>query len=251
METLAGKTMLVTGGAQGIGAEIALGAAAAGANVVIVDVLSGDTTVQRVIEQSGQALAVEADITDDQSLGRAIEQAQQQFGEIDVLVNNAAMFGDLQQVSLEDISYEVWDQVMRVNVRGPLQCVRAVLPGMQRLGRGSIINITTNRIYRGFANMLHYDASKGALSAMTRSMAAELGDRHIRVNAIAPGLTMSDRVLAKEGIQGRNAQIVKARALGRSQEPQDLVGAVVFLASDASGFISGQTLVVDGGGVML
>jgi len=125
------------------------------------------------------------------------------------------------------------------------------MPGMDKRGGGSIINIATNRIFKGFPNLLHYDASKGAVLAMTKAMAAELGPKNIRVNAIAPGLTMSENVKAKDGIENRNKAVVSGRALARSQEPRDLVGAVLFFCGDDSAFISGQSLIVDGGGIMM
>ena len=251
MRALDGKTAVVTGAAQGIGARLAAGLAGEGANVVIVDLLDGEDVAARIRDGGGAAIACVTDITDDSSLSDMIAKTEQSFGGVDVLVNNAALFGTLQLSPLEDIDYEEWDRVMRVNTRGVLQCVRAVLPGMEKRGGGSIINISTNRIYRGFPELLHYDASKGAVAAMTKSMAAELGDRNIRVNAIAPGLTMSENVLAKEGIEERAEVVVKGRALKRPQQPEDLVGAVLFFASDASSFVSGQSLIVDGGGIVL
>jgi len=251
MGLLDDKTAVVTGAAQGIGARLAIGLHEQGARVVIADVLDGASTAARISDAGGQALNCHVDVTDDDSLAAMVEATDEAFGGIDVLVNNAALFGTLQQTSIEEIDYDEWDRVMRVNTRGVLQCTRAVLPGMERRGGGSIVNITTNRIYKGFSHLLHYDASKGALAAMTKSMAVELGDRNIRVNAVAPGLTMSENVQAKEGIAERNELVVRGRALKRSQQPEDLVGAVVFLASDTSGFVSGQSLIVDGGGICL
>lgn len=251
MASLTGKTAIVTGAAQGIGAHLAAGLASEEANVVIVDILDGKDVAERIRAEGGSAIACVADITDDDSLASVLEETEQSFGAVDVLVNNAALFGTLTLSPLEEIDYDEWDRVMRVNARGVLQCVKAVLPGMEKQGGGSIINISTNRIYKGFPELLHYDASKGAVAAMTKSMAVELGDRNIRVNAIAPGLTMTENVLAKEGIQERVERVINARALKRSQQPDDLVGAVLFFASDASSFISGQSLIVDGGGIVL
>ncbi|SIN65479.1 NAD(P)-dependent dehydrogenase, short-chain alcohol dehydrogenase family [Parasphingorhabdus marina DSM 22363] len=248
---LEGKTVIITGAAQGIGAELASGMAVAGAAVAILDVLDGQSVAADILQAGGRALALETDITDDASLCDSVDRITKELGPIDILVNNAALFGTLPPSPMEEISNDLWDQVMRVNVRGVWQCAKAVVPSMESQGGGSIINIATNRIFKGFANMLHYDASKGAVLAMTRAMAAELGDRNIRVNAIAPGLTMSDNVLAKDGIAERNKVIVQGRALGRSQEPRDLLGAVLFFAGPNSDFISGQSLIVDGGGIMM
>lgn len=248
---LTGKTALITGAAQGIGAEIAKGMAQTGASVVIADILDATPVAKQIQATGGRALACRTDITDDASLAQMIGAAAEIFGDIDILINNAALFGALRSRPLEKIDNEEWDRVMAVNVRGLWQCCKAVLPGMERRGGGSIINISTNRIFRGFPNLMHYDASKGAVLAMTKSMAVELGDRNIRVNAVCPGLTMSENVKAKEGIEDRNAFIVKTRALQRTQLPEDLVGAVLFFADERSGFISGQSLIVDGGGIMV
>ncbi len=251
MRRLDKKTAVVTVAAQGIGARLAAGLAEDAASDVVVDVIEGGEVSGHIHRNGGDALACIADVTDDVSLGEMVAKAEAAFGGIDILVNNAALFGKLQISALEAIDYEEWDRVMRVNARGVLQCVKAVLPSMEKRGGGSIINVSTNRIYRGFPGLLHYDASKGAVAAMTKSMAMELGDRNIRVNAIAPGLTMSENVMAKTGIDERNEAVVQGRALKRAQQPEDLVGAVLFFASETSGFISGQSLIVDGGGIVL
>jgi NAD(P)-dependent dehydrogenase (short-subunit alcohol dehydrogenase family) len=149
-----------------------------------------------------------------------------------------------------DITVEEWDRTMAVNIRGVWFSAKAAIPAMQTRGGGSIINIASNRAITGVPMMLHYDASKGAVLAMTRAMAAETGEKNIRVNAVAPGLTMSEQVLKREGIAERNNSIMNKRPLKRTQNPEDLIGSVVFLASDASEFITGQTIIVDGGSVM-
>ena len=248
--SLANKTAIVTGSAQGIGARFAEGLAKAGAEVTLADVLDAEPMCKKIRDQGGTAIATHTDITSDQSLEEMISQTESAHGPADILINNAALFGKLPITPLEDLDYEEWDLVMRVNVRGILQAVKAVLPGMQTQGGGSIVNIATNRIYSGYPGLLHYDASKGAVSAMTRAMAMELGNRNIRVNAVAPGLTMSENVCEKAGIAERNDRIVSGRALQKSLQPEDIVGAVLFLASDLSASISGQSLVVDGGGIM-
>lgn len=248
---LAGKIAVVTGSAQGIGAELAVGLAEHGASVVVVDVLDGERVAARIGANGGAAVACTADINSDAALAEVVALARREFGGIDVLVNNAALFGNLENKPLEEIDAAEWDSVMRVNARGVWQCAKAVVPAMIERGGGSIVNISTNRVHKGFPNLLHYDASKGAVVAMTKAMAAELGEKNIRVNAVAPGLTMSENVQARSGIEDRNKLVVAGRALGRTQEPQDLVGAVTFFASELSGFVSGQSLIVDGGGVML
>ena len=247
---LDGKVALITGAAQGIGAELARGLAAEGAAVAIADVIDGDEVANAICDGGGNAIAEVVDICDMDKIERFVARIEAELGGLDVLVNNAALFGTLPPTPLMEIDPDEWDRVMQVNVRGVWHCVKAAIPAMDRRGGGAIVNITTNRILKGFPNLLHYDASKGAVLAMTKAMAAELGPQSIRVNAVAPGLTMSENVRAKDGIAEREKTVVAGRALGRSQQPNDLVGAVVFFASDASGFVTGQSLIVDGGGIM-
>ncbi|MEO0996326.1 MAG: SDR family oxidoreductase, partial [Pseudomonadota bacterium] len=164
-KSLHARTVVVTGAAQGIGAHLARGIAGAGANVVIADILDGTAVATDIRNAGGQAIACRTDITDDASLAALVQSAEEAFDAIGVLVNNAAMFGTVPVAPLTELDNDDWDSMLRVNVRGTWQCVKAVLPGMIRHGGGSIINITTNRIYRGFSQLLHYDASKGAVAA--------------------------------------------------------------------------------------
>ncbi|MYA89933.1 MAG: SDR family oxidoreductase, partial [Boseongicola sp. SB0662_bin_57] len=150
----------------------------------------------------------------------------------------------------DEIEPDLWDQVMAVNVKGPWLCTRAAAPAMERSGGGSIVMIATNRVFHGFPGLLHYDASKGGVLAMTRSLIRELGSRNIRVNTIAPGLTMTEGVLAREGIEDRKAAIVAGRSIARDMRPDDLIGPAAFFLSDHAAFVSGQSLGVDGGGVI-
>ena len=249
MTLLERKVAIVTGAAQGIGARFAIGLAKEGAKVIVADVVDGTEVVEQIRSLGGESHSLITDITDDSSCREMVTLADEKFGGLDILVNNAALFGKIPTAPLTEIPLEQWDDVMRVNVRGTWQCVKAALPLMETKG-GSIINIITNRVFKGYPNFLHYDASKGALLAMTRALAAELGDKKIRVNAIAPGLTMSENVKLRDGVDDTNEMVVRNRAFKRSQVPDDVVGAVVFFASDGSAFITGQSLVVDGGGVM-
>lgn len=249
MTQLKGKTVVITGAAQGIGAALAKGLADAGANIVVSDIIDGEACAASIRKTGGAAIFVQADITDDSSVNSLVKDAQAQFGSVNALVNNAALFGKLLPTAFENIDIDAWDHVMKVNVRGVWQTIRAVTPAIPTEG-GSIINIASNRAFHGYPNMLHYDASKGAIVAMTKALASELGKHNIRVNAVCPGFTVTDNVLAKPGFEERHQPIVNARAIKRSQIPDDLVGAIVFLASDASAFMTGQSLVVDGGGVM-
>lgn len=250
MGLLEGKVAIVTGAAQGIGASIARGLAEEGASVVIADVLDGEPVAAAIADAGGKALALDNDVTDETSIARLVARVCDHFGGVDILVNNAALFGKLPQTPFADISVEQWDDVMRVNTRGVWQLTKAVVPAMQERGGGAIVNIATNRVYTGYPGLLHYDASKGAVIAMSRALAMELGDHNIRVNTVCPGLTMSENVLEKEGIEANAAALYARRAIKRPQEPADLVGPVIFFASSLSGLVTGQSLVVDGGAIL-
>ncbi len=247
---LNGKRIIVTGAAQGIGAVLADGFSGLGARVVLADVADPEPAAQRVRDKGGEAVSVKADVTDLAGCERMVAAAEKALGGLDGLVNNAALFATLPIAMHDEIEPELWDRVMAVNVKGPWLCTRTAVPAMERAGGGSIVMIATNRIFQGHPGMLHYDASKGAVLAMTRSLIRELGPRNIRVNTVAPGLTMSEGVLAREGIRERAPGIAANRSLARDQRPEDLVGPCAFFLSDQAGFVTGQSLGVDGGGVL-
>jgi len=245
---LKGKVAVVTGAAQGIGAEYARGLAAAGAAVSLCDILDPKAVVEEIVGAGGKAMGKIVDITDGAAVRAFAAATQEDLGGLDVLVNNAALFAALSRKSLMEIEADEWDRVMRVNVRGAFECVKAVLPYMKAKGYGKVINVASSTVNAGQPFLLHYVTSKGAIIAMTRSMARELGKDGIRVNVVSPGFTLS------EGIQNKavyttevKASIAAMRSIVRDQTPADLVGTVVFLASPASDFITGQTLIVDGG----
>jgi 3-oxoacyl-[acyl-carrier protein] reductase len=247
--SLAGRVAIVTGGARGIGQAIALECAAEGASVVIADIdgeRAADVAAQ-IEALGGRALAVRTDVSAADSVAAMAGAALGRFGRIDVLVNNAAIVDVARQPS-DLISEQEWDRVMQVNVKGPWLCVRAVLPAMREQRGGKIINLSSDLILSGVPGLLHYVASKGALTAMTRSLARELGPDGICVNAVAPGLTTTDAAMA----HGQEAaeRSIRTRAIPRAQTPDDITGTVVFLASDASSFMTGQLLVVNGGSVL-
>jgi 3-oxoacyl-[acyl-carrier protein] reductase len=246
---LAGRVVIVTGGARGIGKAIALRCAAEGASVVIADI-EGEGAAQtaaQVEALGGQALAVRTDVSAAESVGAMVAAALDRFGRIDVLVNNAAIV-DLARQPSDLISEQEWDRVMLVNVKGPWLCIRAVLPAMREQRGGKIVNLSSDLILSGVPGLLHYVASKGALTAMTRSLARELGPDGICVNAVAPGLTTTDAAMT----HGQEAaeRSIRTRAIPRAQTPDDITGTVVFLASEASAFMTGQLLVVNGGSVL-
>jgi NAD(P)-dependent dehydrogenase (short-subunit alcohol dehydrogenase family) len=250
MGRLDGKIAIVTGGAQGIGEAYARGLAAEGARVAIADIDSGAKVVEEITRAGGQALDVPTDVSDEASCMAMAAKTVARLGGLHILVNNAAAFTSLERQSFTDIPVELWDRVMAVNTRGVFLCAKACAPHMRAQKYGKIINIATGRFFQGVPMFLHYDASKGAVIAMTKGMARELGADNICVNCLAPGSTMSENVKKKGGwvASGRGQNdVVAGRALKRLEEPEDLVGACLFLASPDSDFVTGQTLLVDGG----
>jgi len=245
---LDGTTALITGGGVGIGRAICLELAAAGAAVVVTD--RGDTsaTVEAITAAGGRAVGVTADVTSPTEMAAAVQAAVDAFGGIDVLVNNAGIFASLKPRPFEEIDLDEWRTVMDVNVLGSFVSAKSVLPAMRARGGGSIINIASTTALKGTAWLLHYSSSKGAILAMTKTMARELGADGIRVNAVAPGFTLSSGVEQNsEHTAKMRANAAGGRVLQREMTPSDVVGSVRFLAGPESGFITGQTVVVDGG----
>lgn len=246
---LSGKVAVITGGAAGIGFAYARRFLAEGARVVLADIADPVAAADK-LDSGGRALGVRTDVSDAASVATMVDAAVVRFGRIDVLVNNAAIFATLKPRPFEEIPETEWDRVMAVNVKGVWNCARAVVPVMRAQGGGRIVNVASAIVAKGTALLLHYVASKGAVVAMTRALARELGPAGITVNAVAPGLILSDTVQANPDITGfQSSAVMGARSLKRDAFPEDVEGAVVFLASDDSTFMSGQTLVVDGGSV--
>ena len=250
MARLGGTVAIVTGAAQGIGATYARALAAEGARVSVCDLDPPDAVVEAIRAAGGEAIGRVCDVSDAASVQALVQATVQGFGGVQVLVNNAALFGKIALKPFTEIASEEWDRVMAVNTRGPLECVKAALPVMRRQGYGKIINIASGTVFKGTPLMLHYVASKGAVIAMTRAMARELGEYGICCNALAPGLTLSDTIKGRNDYGGVRALNVESRSLKREETPNDLVGALLFLASHDSDFMTGQTLLVDGGSAM-
>lgn len=245
---LEGKVAVVTGAAMGIGRAIAVALAEAGAMVAATDIAPVDETVRDVERVGGRGMGIVADVTSDGALTNGVDAVQQRFGGIDILVNNAGLFASLQTGPFDKISVEEWRAVMDVNVTGSFLAARAVVGSMRTRGGGRIVNIASTTAFKGVANLLHYVSSKGAILAMTKALARELGPDHILVNAVAPGFTVSAGVEANaDHVESMRANAPGSRALSREMAPDDVVGAVRFLAGPMAGFITGQTIVVDGG----
>ena len=247
MSRLDGKVAVVTGAAQGIGETYAKALAAEGARIVASDIADPSRVADEITKAGGKAIGAIADVTDDGSLSDLVDAAEAAFGPIEILVNNASLFAELRLTPIMQISNEEWDRVMTVNVRGTVQTTRAVVPSMLRNGRGKIVNISSGTFYYGGPGLAHYVCSKGAIIAFTRSASREFGDMNILVNCIAPGLTESEGVQNHPDLHVARAPTVQSRAIKRDMVPEDLVGTLLFLASEDSDFVTGQTFNVDGG----
>jgi 3-oxoacyl-[acyl-carrier protein] reductase len=247
---LSGTVVIVTGGAHGIGAAYCRGFASSGCHVVVADIdaATADSLADEIRSRGESAIGCGVDVADFTSVKEMVETAKRQFGRVDVLLNNAAVFATvpMSRGRHDEIDEAEWDRLMAVNVKGVWNCVRAVVPIMAELGKGSIINVSSAVALFGPVGRVHYVASKGAVLAMTKTLAREVGPLGIRVNSLLPGSTLSEEKPTPEIIAFRQ-RAAGERAIPRVQTPEDMIGPALFLASDLSGFVTGQALIVDGG----
>jgi len=244
MGALDGKVAIVTGAAQGIGRALAEGLSREGARIVVADLKGAEEAAAAFPD--GVGLTV--DVADEPSAARLAGETLERCGSIDILVNNAGLYASLEMRPFTEIPLEEWNRVMEVNVASMFLTCRAVVPAMRAQGGGKIVNISSGTPFRGVPFLLHYVTSKGAIVAFTRALARELGKDNVLVNCVAPGFTMSDGVKEHpEVVEKLRDASVAARTIQRDQVPEDVVGATVYLAGPNSDFVTGQTIVIDGG----
>jgi len=251
---LKGKVAIVTGAARGLGRAFALKLSGEGAKVMAMNIVLRpkdaedlEETVKRIKASGGKAVSFQGDVTDEGQTIAMAEAAAKAFGKVDILINNAAIYDGLRRRPFYEIDLDEWDLVMKVNVKGAFLCTRAVFTCMRAQGYGKIVNIASEVFFTGSHGFAHYVASKGGIIGMTRALAIELGPHGIRINCVAPGFTDTE---ASRGIADVTKYDTSKTPLGRVVRPEDLTGATVFLASPESDFMTGQTLLVDGGRVM-
>jgi NAD(P)-dependent dehydrogenase (short-subunit alcohol dehydrogenase family) len=243
------KTVVVTGGARGLGREFALAFAREGARLVVADIGECDQVAAEIEGIGGEVLALRVDVTSETDTAAMAASAQKRFGSLDVLVNNAGVYGGLTAKFFTEIAVEEWDHVMAVHAKGTFLCCKAAYPFMREQGSGKVINIGSAIVWNAFPGIDQYTSAKGAVLALTRTLARSLGPFNINVNAVAPGMVMTQASLDVFGEAGKEA-VIPATCLKRHQEPDSPVGAVLFFASDLSNDITGQTLLVDCGATM-
>ena len=247
---LKGRVAIITGGAKGLGRAFALKLAEEGARVMVVtrkDMANLEKTVQQIKDLGGEAALFQADVARETDMLNMAEEINKAFGRIDILINNAAIYDGIKRKPFHEIDPDEWDLVMTVNVKGAFLAARAVFPYMKAQGYGKIVNLSSEVFFTGSHGFAHYVASKGGIVGLTRALAVELGPHNICINCVAPGFTDTE---ASRGLADVTKYDTSKTPLRRLERPEDLTGAALFLASPESDFITGQTLLVDGGRAM-
>jgi 3-oxoacyl-[acyl-carrier protein] reductase len=246
MGSLEGTVSIVTGGARGIGRAYCLGLAREGSAVVVADLGDATPVVEEIEAAGGQAIGVKVDVSRASDTEAMAGAAVQRFGRIDLLVNNAAHFRYVKRGPFTEIPEDEWDKAFAVNVRGTWLCCRAVYPVMQRQGSGRIVNVSSMTVWKGKDGFLHYVASKSAIVGLTRALAREVGPDNIAVNTVVPEYIPHDLEYAQE-MPFIDEKVVAERIFKRTQTPEDMVGIVLFLAGPGADFVTGQSILVNGG----
>ena len=248
MISVEGKVIIVTGAARGLGKAYSTHLAKSGAKIVLTDISSEVKAAATEIKATGgNCIGLEMDVTKEEDTISMTNSALKHFGRIDALINNAAMFGGLKKKPFVEITVQEWDALMAVNLKGVFLCCKAVFPVMKSQGKGKIVNVSSGTFFGGSAYFLHYVTSKGGVVGLTRALAREAGQYNITVNAIAPGYTLTDAAIQMEPDPNYAKVRSNLRSLRRDERPEDLTGTVLYLCSDASDFVTGQTLLVNGG----
>ncbi len=250
MARLDGRVAIVTGGGRGIGVAYCKALAEEGAKVTVSDIVDTRRTVDIISQAGGEAIGMHCDVTEPDQIKAMVAKTVETYGKVDILINNAALFADVRLKSFLEIDEAEWDRMMEINTRGMFSCAKAVVPEMKKQGYGKIVNIASSTVHKGVPLLLHYVTSKGAAIAFSRSLAREVGDDGICVNSLAPGLTISEKVAEDDQWEPFRDRNVETRAIKREQAPEDLIGAIIYLCSSDSDFVTGQCLVCDGGSAM-
>ncbi|MCL4181820.1 MAG: SDR family oxidoreductase [Burkholderiaceae bacterium] len=243
-ERLAGRVAVVTGGAAGIGKEFSIALASQGAKVLVADIQDAAPTLERIEAAGGTGIGMKVDVANEKDVGNMVERTLDAYGRLDILINNAGVYP---MQSFEQIGLDDWQKVLRVNLDGTFLCIKAALPQMKAQRYGRIVTITSTTFFMGVPHFAHYVSTKGGVIGLTRSLAAEVGEFGITMNCIAPGLTKTEGLEATPQLLQAWDMLVASQCIKRKQTPADLVGPLLFFASDDSAFVTGQTLCVDGG----
>jgi 3-oxoacyl-[acyl-carrier protein] reductase len=248
---LEGKVAIVTGSARGMGRVFALRFAKEGAKLTVCDVLDCKPIAEEIKAIGGEALALKTDVTSDKDTAEMAKKTVERFGRIDILVNNAAIIGSIETKDflkpMEKLTGSDWDKILAVNIKGVFLSSKAVIPYMKKQGRGKIINIASTVAFSGLPHFIHYSASKGGVVTLTRGLATALGEFNINVNAVAPGLIMTESMQATYSLEFYQEMVATKQLIHKRVEPEDIANAVLFLASDEADKITGQTLAVNAG----